>query len=102
MANKKQVTANPLLSAFCFAVQERRENLGLSQEELASRAGLHRTYISDIERGSRNLSLKSLSRLADALEIPLSTLVYFAEVKAASGEPLVRRRLYIRDSVKKS
>jgi CheY-like chemotaxis protein/DNA-binding XRE family transcriptional regulator len=48
--------------------------LGLSQEQLAGRAGLHRTYVSDIERGARNLSLESIDKLAKALEIPVSTL----------------------------
>ncbi|HEX9047757.1 MAG TPA: response regulator [Verrucomicrobiae bacterium] len=46
-----------------------RERLGFSQERLAERAELHRTYISDVERGARNLSLESITRLARALEI---------------------------------
>jgi CheY-like chemotaxis protein len=53
--------------------------LGVSQEELASRAGLHRTYICDIERGARNVSLESIAKLARALEISAATLF--------SGEP---------------
>jgi len=40
---------------------------GLSQEELAARAGLHRTYVSSVERGKRNLSLESIYALASAL-----------------------------------
>jgi CheY-like chemotaxis protein/DNA-binding XRE family transcriptional regulator len=59
---------------FGAAVRLRRDYLGISQEELAGRAGLHRTYISDVERGARNVSLESMSRLAEALEIPLCTL----------------------------
>jgi len=50
-----------------------RGRLGISQEELAGRAGLHRTYLSDIERGARNLSLESIDKLAKALEIPVTT-----------------------------
>jgi transcriptional regulator with XRE-family HTH domain len=65
-------------------VHERREVLGISQEELASRAGLHRTYISDIERGARNPSLKTLSRLADALELSTSDLIRLGETKYAT------------------
>jgi len=59
---------------FGAAVRLRRDHLGISQEELAGRAGLHRTYISDVERGARNVSLESINRLAAALELPLSVL----------------------------
>jgi CheY-like chemotaxis protein len=48
--------------------------LGISQEELASRAGLHRTYISDLERGARNPSVESVERLARALQISVARL----------------------------
>lgn len=97
LTKPKRVEADPMLAAFCKAVQERREELGLSQEELAARAGLHRTYISDIERGSRNLSLKSLSRLAAALDTPVSTLIQTAEVKVSTGDYLHLRRSYVRE-----
>lgn len=52
-----------------------RAERGLSQEELAFRAGLHRTYVSSSERGERNVSLVNLDRLALALGIPLRELV---------------------------
>jgi CheY-like chemotaxis protein len=61
-------------ASFAVAVRERRHRLGLSQEELAWRAGLHRTYVTDIERGARNLSLKSIERLATALQAPIAEL----------------------------
>lgn len=48
---------------------------GISQEELADLAGLHRTYISQIERGLKSPSLRSLGQIADALGILLSTLI---------------------------
>jgi len=48
--------------------------MGISQEELAERANLHRTYVSDVERGTRNLSLESIERLARALEVSVSAL----------------------------
>ncbi|HLP76051.1 MAG TPA: helix-turn-helix domain-containing protein [Candidatus Paceibacterota bacterium] len=57
-----------------MSVRSWRGRLGISQEELAERAGLHRTYVCDIERGARNVSLKSIEKLAKALEVPLSTL----------------------------
>jgi CheY-like chemotaxis protein len=57
-----------------IAIRNKRSEMGISQEELADRAGLHRTYISDIERGARNPSLESIDRLARALEISLPVL----------------------------
>lgn len=83
--NKRSAKGNPLLVAVCQSVHERREVLGISQEELAHRAGLHRTYISDIERGARNPSLKTLSRLADALELSTSDLIKLGESKASAN-----------------
>jgi len=52
---------------FGAEVRRRRKDLGLSQEELAERADLHRTYVSDVEAGKRNPSLQSMQRLAKAL-----------------------------------
>ncbi len=51
-----------------------RLRLGISQEALAERAELHRTYVTDVERGARNLSLESISRLARALDISIDSL----------------------------
>jgi transcriptional regulator with XRE-family HTH domain len=45
--------------------------MGLSQEELAHRAGLHRTYVGAVERGERNITLMSAQRLAEALGVTL-------------------------------
>lgn len=47
---------------------------GLSQEELAYRADMHRTYVGGIERGERNPSLKNINALAEVLDISLSEL----------------------------
>ena len=60
--------------SFGASVKNRRSQLGLSQEELAERADLHRTYVSDVERGARNLSLQSIAKLAGALAISVSAL----------------------------
>lgn len=57
------------------AIRRKRSALGISQEELAARAGLHRTYVSDIERGARNPSLESVDKLARALELSLPRLL---------------------------
>jgi transcriptional regulator with XRE-family HTH domain len=56
-------------------LREKRDKLGLSQEALANEAGLHRTYVSAVERGRRNPTLVSLSRLAKALGISVSELL---------------------------
>ncbi|NJN72236.1 MAG: helix-turn-helix transcriptional regulator [Limnothrix sp. RL_2_0] len=66
---------NSLEKKFGCAVKKRRTELALSQEELAFRSNLHRTYISDIERGSRNPSLKNIFKIAKALEISVSQLL---------------------------
>jgi len=63
-----------LKSQLGSAIRSKRNDLGISQEELADRAGLHRTYISDIERGARNLSLESIDKLATALQISIASL----------------------------
>jgi len=52
-----------------------RKSTGLSQEELADRAGLHRTYISSIERGERNVSLENIFLLAQALDVEPGALL---------------------------
>jgi CheY-like chemotaxis protein len=56
------------------AIKAERSTLGISQEELAYRAGLHRTYVSDVERGARNLSLESVEKLAEALQLSVPML----------------------------
>lgn len=61
------------------AVKARREELGLTQEELASEAGLHQRWISNVERGWRNPSLRSLQRLARGLGIKPSELLARSE-----------------------
>jgi len=50
---------------------------GLSQEELAFRAGMHRTYLGGIERGERNPALKNIAAIAKALDVTLSELFSF-------------------------
>ena len=52
-----------------------RKQRGISQEELAGRAGLHRTYVSSVERGERNVSLETIERLARGLGLPMGDLM---------------------------
>ena len=70
--------------AFGAAVRSVRNERGISQERLAEVAGLHRTYIGDIERGERNLSLINIERLALALGIRPSELLARAETLSQS------------------
>lgn len=71
--------------AFGAAVRAHRLRLGFSQERLAEQASLHRTYVADVERGARNLSLESISRLARALEVSISSLFMTRERSATEA-----------------
>lgn len=64
---------------FGRAVRRRRERLGLSQEEFAERANVHRTYISSIELGKVSVGIEVANNLASALGMRLSDLVCRAE-----------------------
>ena len=64
------------------AMRARRVDLYLSQEELASRSGLHRTYVASVERGERNLGYANLLKIAAALELRAAELVRTAERKS--------------------
>ena len=72
-------TPDPRVLAFGAAVRIKREELGLSQEALGYRAKVHRTYVSDIERGARNPTVKVIWKLAEALETQPSVLLGIAE-----------------------
>ena len=63
------------LREFGSRVRDRRREKGLSQEGVAERSGLHRTYIGSVERGERNISLANILVLAEALEVDAGELV---------------------------
>ncbi len=65
--------------AFGRAVRNLRQRKRLSQEKLAELADIHRTYIGDVERGTRNIALVNMAQLANALGVPLSRLIREAE-----------------------
>ena len=71
-----------------ISVRNWRTRLKIPQDDLARRAGFHRSYISDIERGSRNVSLKSIEKLANALGVSVATL--FAELDSKVGSSPLR------------
>lgn len=58
-----------IILVFGTNLRKYRQQLGLSQEQLAEKSGLHRTYISAIERFQRSIALENIQRIADALEI---------------------------------
>jgi len=64
-----------IVSAFGQRVREERIKQGLSQEELAEKAGVHRTYIGMIERGEKNITLGNIEKIAIALEVSISHLL---------------------------
>lgn len=79
MRKSKQQRKNLILKSFGEAVRNRRLDKKMTQEELGDAAQLHRTYITDIENGLRNLSFLTMMRISVALELPLSDLLIEAE-----------------------
>lgn len=69
--------------AYGRAVRAIRQDKKISQEELGDLCGLHRTYISDIELGKRNVSLENIDKIAHALQMKKSEL--FIEVEQYEG-----------------
>lgn len=68
-----------LLCTLGATIRQYRKQRGLSQQALATKASLHHTYVSDIELGQRNVSVLSLFRIANALQLPLSSLLIALE-----------------------
>jgi len=56
-------------------LRETREAAGVSQEKLGELSGVHRTYVSSVERGKRNVSLVNIERFALALNVPMGDLM---------------------------
>lgn len=69
--------AKTTLQKFGERVREERLKQGLSQEELASRTCVHRTYIGMIERAEKNITLENIEKVANALDIPINELLNF-------------------------
>lgn len=75
-----------IINVFGTNVRKYRLALGVSQEKFAEMSGLHRTYISDIERFRRSIALENVQRIADALGIETYKL-FIANDKIGEAQP---------------
>jgi transcriptional regulator with XRE-family HTH domain len=74
------MTPDPTLKVrLGLAIRQRRERLGLTQEEFADAVGLHTPYYGQVERGQQNVTLWNLQRVAAGLELSVSDLLKAAE-----------------------
>ena len=71
---KKNIPDNSIVKIFAGNVRVLRQKKQLSQEELAEKCNLHRTYIGMIERCEKNVTLKNIEKLANALEVNVKEL----------------------------
>src|SRR3974390_1250386 len=96
------MTSVDVRKEFGAAVRAHRLRLGLSQENLAERAELHRTYVTDVERGAGNLSLEVIARVARALKISIGALFNTAKANEATEPGMVSAIdiLLVEDDVK--
>lgn len=69
------ISKNEILNIFGENVRKYRRILDISQEELAHRADLHRTYIGMIERAEKNITLVNIEKIAKALKVPIEDLI---------------------------
>jgi transcriptional regulator with XRE-family HTH domain len=76
----------PTLAEFGDRVRARRRELGLSQEALAEKTGLHRTYIGSLERGQRNVAVLNILTLCRALETTPGRLLDGLDAQARQQE----------------
>jgi len=71
---------NPSVKAlFGLRIRDLRGRKGWSQEQLASKVGLDRSYVGSVERGERNISIENIAKFAQALEVRLSELMEFPD-----------------------
>ncbi len=79
--------ASQITTRFGASVRSLRHRLGISQEALAERADMHRTYIAGIERGGRNATLKSIDKLARGLQVSSAALLSHTDGQPGRAEP---------------
>jgi transcriptional regulator with XRE-family HTH domain len=83
------MSADDILVRLGRAIRARREATGLSQEAFGDRIGVNRAYYGDLERGTRNVSVRNLDRVAKGLATTLAAL--FAEAELSGPGPASRR-----------
>lgn len=76
-----------VLLDFGKKIREERLKQGLSQEELAARVGLHRTYIGMIERAEKNITLENINKLAQGLHLEIAQLFTHSKPLKKTGSP---------------
>ncbi len=86
MRQSEQQQNNQSLKALGAAIRNRRLDQLMTQQQLGSKADLHRTYITDVENGLRNISFMTLQRISLALDSILSQLIRDAEYILVSDE----------------
>ena len=69
------MTTDERMIAFGKRVREVRRNKGISQEKLAELAGIDRSYMGNIERGEKNITLKKAYEICDALDLDIKDIV---------------------------
>jgi len=79
---------SPRHAAFGVALRELRTERGLTQEALGELAGISGNYVGDTERGERNVSLRIIWGLADAMELSATEILQLAELKLTAGAVL--------------
>ncbi len=84
VAEKEHMTSTDLLSAFGDVIKQQRLAQGFSQETFARRCGIHRTYMTHIERGMKMPSIDVAQRLASGLGLEVSELFAQVEAKGAT------------------
>lgn len=80
-------------SAISSVLRRLREKKGLSQEELSFRADLHRTYISQLERGLKSVTVKTLLKITEVLEIEIDAFMKIVKNEANDNIENVTKKL---------
>ncbi|RDB47056.1 helix-turn-helix domain-containing protein [Tsukamurella tyrosinosolvens] len=86
MSSPSKSTVTPATREFGRRVAAKRAELGLSQEKAAERIGVHWTYLGQVERGRRNVTLHNILKIAEGLEIAPGELVDGLQAPVAEGE----------------